>query len=207
MLSRIALLGAGASLLLGLACSAKSTGHPAATDTNSEAKNPTGNVVGGGGGTSGGTTDGGRVLDGGTCSNLSLTNAPIVGQQQVAEASPVPLGGTIPDGTYILSKDTIYTGPGGTTGATGLTLQEVQGFSGTTIEVLSQPSAPSPLVDTRGTYDLTSVTSDSGTASGFRVTFSFTCPTSSATSRGYSVVNGQLLEFVSSNEVLTYTAQ
>lgn len=208
MLSRILLLGAAASISLAVACSAKSNNHPTASDPNSQANLPTGGAVGGGGG-GGGGGDGGTGVggDGGTCTQLSLANAPIIGQQQVAEASPVPLGGTIPDGAYFLAKDTIYTGPGGTTGATGLTLQEAQGFSGNTVQMLSQAASPAPLLDARGTYALTSVTTDAGTATGFRVTFSFTCPSAGATSRSYSVVNGQILEFVGTNEVLTYTAQ
>ncbi len=198
------MLSSVASLVLLGACSAKSN-HPASTETSA------GGVVGGGRGSSGGgTTDGGATdgggSDGGACNTLALTNASIIGQQQVAEAVPVPAGGAIADGTYVLSKDTIFTGPGGTTGATGVTTQEVQSFGGTRFELLSQSAAPAPAVDVGGTFTISSVTSDAGTSTGFTLTFTLTCPTARTTQRSYSVVNGTtLLEFVGANEVLTYT--
>jgi hypothetical protein len=199
MLSRITLLGSVTSfVVLVVACAAKSD-HPPASETSS------GNVVGGGGGSSSGVLADGGLADGGTCNALSITGTAIIAQQQIAEAAPVPVGGTILDGTYFLTKDTIFTGPGGTTAATGVTTQEVQAFSATNFEILTQPAAPSPSTDASGTFAISSVTNEAGTSSGFTLTITIACPTPTSVVRNYSVVNATLLEFVGPNEVLTYT--
>ena len=207
MLSRTLFVMPLLSVLMVAACSAK-TNHPAAAETSS------GNVAGGGHGSSGsagvgGTVgDGGRLGDGGSCTTLLLASAPIVSQQQVAEAVPVPIGGIITDGTYFLTKDTMYTGPGGSTNVTGVTLQEIQAFAGTSVQVHSKPPSPTAEVEASGTFATSTVTNDAGTAGGFLVTYTFTCPSAGVTARNYSVVNGTtILEFVGPNEVLTYTLQ
>jgi hypothetical protein len=121
----------------------------------------------------------------------------------------VPLGGVIADGTYALARDTIFTGPGGTTGATGVTLQELQVFSGTSITVVSQPTPPAALVAATGAFAIGTVTNDAGvTTNGVTVRFAFTCPAGLApTTLAYTATGTTLLEFRSATEVLQYTLQ
>jgi hypothetical protein len=52
------------------------------------------------------------------CNTLGQTASPVA-QLRVAEATPTPTGGAVPDGTYHLISDTVFTGVGGATGATG----------------------------------------------------------------------------------------
>jgi hypothetical protein len=199
MLSRVTLIGSSAVLaFVGVvACTAK-TAHPPASETSSSGG-------GGGQGGSSGTVGDGGLADGGGCNALSLANAAIIGQQQIAEAAPVPIGGAIPDGVYSLAKDTIFTGPGGTTAATGVTTQEVQSFSGTNFDILSQAAAPAAELSGSGSYAVTSTTNDAGTTIGSTLTISLACPSPTTVVRSYSVVNGTILEFIGANEVLTYT--
>jgi hypothetical protein len=163
-----------------------------------------------GGGTGGTVGDGGLFLDGGDggmCTLLSVASAAPVMQQQVAEAAPIPLGGVIPDGTYVLSKDTIYTGPGGTTGLTGVTSQQMQVFSAMSVGIAVQPPAPNPAYDESGTYTSVGVTNDAGITTATAITFSFTCPLAGTGTLSYSVNGTTLLEFLSANEVLTFIPQ
>jgi hypothetical protein len=200
---RMALL-ALASLGLWVGCSAKSA-KPALLNGDTDSGVP---PLPQGGGHPDGGGEGGLLADGGTaCSGLTLDNATVVTTQEVAEAAPLPLGGTITDGTYVLTKDTVYTGPGGTTGSTGVQQQAIQRFAGSAIEVVvSQP--PNPTEALSGTYATASVTNDAGTSTPTRISFLFTCPAGAPTSTfSYTATGTTLLEFVSASEVLTYTAQ
>ena len=91
---------------------------PAVTGTT-----PLPNINGGGGeggadsGTDGGRHDGG---DGGVCSDIPLNGA-LVDRTGVVGEPPVAPGGTIADGTYDLTQDTVYVGAGGVAGPTGIT--------------------------------------------------------------------------------------
>ena len=106
----------------------------------------------------------GNVCTAGACTALACT--PIadtftrVPEVRVASASPAPLGGTLVDGVYDLTANTIYTGPGGLSGTqpgmyagilviSGGTLQEVMAYS----LVPSQPVTPRVL-----TYSLAGTT-------------------------------------------------
>ncbi len=73
------------------------------------------------------------VFDAGPiCNALSSTGTPVP-QQNVASAAPVPMGGPLPgDGTYVLTASSIYTGPGGASGPTGLSVQWTEVWSGVT---------------------------------------------------------------------------
>src|SRR5262245_31096826 len=46
--------------------------------------------------------------------------APTIAEMRVAAAPPIPRGGTLMPGTYMVTEMTEYTGPGGETGPTGL---------------------------------------------------------------------------------------
>lgn len=203
---RFAFAASLAVSLVGVACMSQS--HPAPINGDSDSGS---NLPKGGGGTGGGSsgTSGTDGAIGATCNAVSLAGIAAVSQLEAAEAAPVPLGGTIPDGTYVLTKDTIYTGPGGATGGTGMTQTEVQVFSGTTIQIASQPPAPNPAIDLSGNFSVVTGTDEAGTpTTGTTLTFVFTCPSgAAAVTRSYSVINNTILEFLNAGEVLTYTAQ
>lgn len=57
------------------------------------------------------------AIDG--CHALEQTGE-LIDQIAAAEAPPTPLGGAFPDGRYHLTAETLYTGPGGATGPTGM---------------------------------------------------------------------------------------
>jgi hypothetical protein len=62
--------------------------------------------------------DAAPAADAGPCNTITNV-ATDVPQMAVAEAAPTPSGGTIADGTYVVTASTIYTGAGGQAGATG----------------------------------------------------------------------------------------
>ncbi len=72
--------------------------------------------------------------------------------QQMASTAPTPTGGTIADGTYVLTSGTLYTGAGGATGPLGLTLKQTWHFAGTAYSHVSYDN--SSMTETRqgGTY-------------------------------------------------------
>lgn len=202
---RFALAASLALSLVGFACISKS--HPATISGDTDSGSSIPGPGGGGGGSSG--TPGVDGSTAGACNNVSLTTFAAVTQLEAAEAAPVPIGGTILDGTYVLTKDTIYTGPGGATGSTGMTQTEVQVFSGTTIAIATQPPAPNPAEALSGTFSVPTGTDEAGApTTGTTMTFVFSCPANAAAvTRSYSVVNNTILEFLSAGEVLTFTAQ
>jgi hypothetical protein len=65
-------------------------------------------------------SDASTSADAGGCSGLPDT-ASAVTEQYSATAPPNATGGSLLDGTYFLTGATLYTGPGGATGATGRT--------------------------------------------------------------------------------------
>jgi hypothetical protein len=67
-----------------------------------------------------------------------VNTAPTIDVLQTAMAPPSPQGGGAPpDGTYFVTSDVIYSSVGGTSGPTGVTLQETLSFSGTTVNEVS----------------------------------------------------------------------
>jgi hypothetical protein len=195
-----------ASLVAWIGCSAKNQNRPPLVSFDGDAAPP---IVGG---SSGGNTD--AAIDanlgegGADCNALTFEASGVIAQQEVAEAPPVPVGGIISDGTYFLTRDTIYLGPGGTSGATGMSLQEVQVFSGGSIEVLAQGTVPSPLLRRKGTYSLNSSTNDAGISTTITATFAYSCPANAGSETfAYSVTGTSLLEFISATEVLTFIQQ
>src|ERR1051326_7644984 len=59
---------------------------------------------------------------GSNCATLTLPQTAVM-QMRVAQAPPVPAGGTLVAGTYTVTADVFYTGPGGATGPTGTTVK------------------------------------------------------------------------------------
>ncbi len=112
--------------------------------------------------------------------NSVVNSAPVVGEFQATANPPVPLGGTIVDGTYYLSESISYTGPNGASGPTGMTIQDTlvitNAASGiaTVEEVTSSNAAP----DERTSFTFTPV--------GTMATAAVTCPTPDSLSFGYT---------------------
>lgn len=127
---------------------------------------------GGGGGTS--SSDAGDDVQAGDAGTDAAVDAPFDGgadagpcgaganlakavdAQQVASAPPGAMGGTIADGTYVLTDATLYTGPGGATGSLGLTLQQTWGFAGTAYHLVTKDGTTMKETAKGGTF--TSVT-------------------------------------------------
>lgn len=81
--------------------------------------------VGGGGSIDADVTDASidaRPIDAAAC-NAVVNQGTLLAIQQVAQAAPTPAGGTILDGTYVVTASTIYTGVGGLTGPNGSMVQ------------------------------------------------------------------------------------
>lgn len=59
------------------------------------------------------------IHEGVTC-NEAVSKGTLVRELQIAKPLPVPLGGTLTSGTYVMVERSIYTGAGGATGATDI---------------------------------------------------------------------------------------
>ena len=109
-------------------------------------------------------------VEGGTsaaCNTLANTAKPVT-VEQLAENPPAPLGGTIEDGTYLLTGVAIYTGPEGPSGPSG-TAQTTIVITGSTIEVASRgvpPTRTTTLSISGTTFTSTDTCPDSVVASG-----------------------------------------
>jgi hypothetical protein len=131
------------------------------------------------------------------CNGLA-NSASEIERTQVASNAPAAAGGTIPEGTFELTSDTVYTGPGGETGGTGVTRQVTMALSaGGTLEVVQLNSG----VQARRSFTISTASTD--------LTLSQTCPGSGDITIGYSVLTGgttQLLMFAG-NRIETYDLQ
>jgi hypothetical protein len=87
--------------------------------------------------------DAGDADDGGptVCNTLVNAGQPVTATQ-VAEVAPAFQGGTVVDGTYTLTSQTIYTGPGGATGPSTTTLTTTISIQGSTFQVSKDTSPP-----------------------------------------------------------------
>jgi hypothetical protein len=99
--------------------------------------------------------DGGDAGDAGAvvCNTLALGATPVT-ITQVASDPPAFQGGTVVDGTYKLTSETIYTGDGGATGPKGTATTTIQ-FQGGTIQAAKDSDPPTStygFAPTGGTY-------------------------------------------------------
>jgi len=96
-------------------------------------------------------------VDAGPCNTIANV-ASDVAEMAVADVAPTPGGGTIVDGTYVVTAATIYTGVGGQSGATGAT------YRSTSVDQAGQytylDDGTTPPVVTAGQYVTTSATAD-----------------------------------------------
>lgn len=66
--------------------------------------------------------------------NTLVDDAPVVTPTAIADSPAAPAGGTIADGTYVLSVLTLHTGPGGSTQTTGGQASAVFQIQGMTMQ-------------------------------------------------------------------------
>jgi hypothetical protein len=148
--------------------------------------------------------DDGAPLDGGECTNITNVGA-LISQMDVATNRPAGSGGTLVDGTYTKSADTIYTGPGGATGMTGYQTRE-------TLVVSNSASGTSSLLsvqDPVGSSTITERLTFQPTGGGMGI-LDFVCPSYGPSTVGYSVRNGatvQLDIFIGNDRIETFTKQ
>jgi hypothetical protein len=107
--------------------------------------------------------DSGGGGDDGSASCNSLTElGQVIAQQNVAQSAPVPAGGTIMDGTYVETADTVFTGDGGLSGPTGTHTQITFALSGANFQEVALYGNP---LHGNGNYAV----------DGGSVAFNFTC--------------------------------
>jgi len=70
------------------------------------------------------------------CNDVQLVD-PFIAETRLAQAAPTPSGGTIANGTYVLTELVAFTGPGGATGPGASGLHETLAIQGGTIEGVS----------------------------------------------------------------------
>ena len=134
--------------------------------------------------------------DGSTACNDLVDDAAAVEGTKVAANPPVATGGSIADGTYVLTALTEFTGPGGATGGTGVTASVVLAIAGTTMQEVGRTNGQ----DTRYTTTITT--------SGATMSTMDTCPAPMTDGNLYTATPTELRIYDSSSEVpveQTYT--
>jgi hypothetical protein len=125
------------------------------------------------------------------CNPLRQRAAPI-DEMQVAEAPPVTTAGFYPAGTYTLTSSTVYTGPGGASGPSGLRYAatlDVHGMGSVDYFDVVQEQAGCPTNTYRFTGDTFGTSTDL-----FNVTW--TCPTTCANCAATLPYTGTLTTFI-----------
>ena len=120
-----------------------------------------------------------------TCNTLDLGAAQPISLNQVASDEPVATGGTIFDGTYLLTKWTTYTGPGGATGPLPLAIRVRRDFGMGTVQTIEDDGAR--------VQHLTSLLTTSDTS----FTETDTCPGATVDRGTYTATSGTITEWVS----------
>lgn len=77
-------------------------------------------------------------------------SSPVVAVENVSVAAPVPAGGAIADGTYVLVRASMYTGVGGPSGRTSETKKMTVRIAGSRIDRVSEGNVHSATFTTRG---------------------------------------------------------
>jgi hypothetical protein len=135
---------------------------------------------------------------------------------QLAQDPPTPTGGTVPDGTYVLTSYTAFTGTGGPVGQLTAWFRETMKFtteptdggpadSGSVqqmvwLDITATNSSPTDSTSSGTTYFTTSTSVDFDTA----------CPSKSLATFGFSVSGTQVILYVdngTSTGELTFTKQ
>jgi hypothetical protein len=167
-----------------------------------------GATTGGSGGTAGGTTTGGTggVAGGGgaaggaatggaggqACNSVALLGS-AVGQTSGTGAAPTPQGGTLVDGTWVLTKSEVYSGTPDTS-TSQITFTTAGGKAQVVVKTATSVE--------RVNYDMT--------VNGTSLTAKETCPGSSEYSYGFTATATEFTEFIAAGnatQVNTYTKQ
>jgi hypothetical protein len=127
--------------------------------------------------------------DGSTACNDLVDDAAAVEGTEVAASAPVASGGSIADGTYVLTAVTAFTGPGGATGDTGVMASAVLVIAGTTMQQVGRINGQ----ESRYTTTITT--------SGTRVSTMDTCPAPMADAHPYTATSTELRIYDSSSDV------
>jgi hypothetical protein len=92
------------------------------------------------------------------CNDLMNVGQPVT-VTEVAQDPPTPQGGTVSDGTYVLTTETVYTGAGGPTGTMGTQTITIQIASGTiqVVKDFDPPTSTYSLVTTGTMFNTTGV--------------------------------------------------
>ncbi len=142
----------------------------------------------------GGGPDASAAADGGVCNGLS-NDGPVVSKTGHPEAPPAMTGGTIADGTYILTATDQYNGHQG-----GTTHQEKWVFSGGSLQVVENDSTNPGDVHLTATY----------TTSSNVFTLTATCPGAMTATMQYTATATQFVTqdpTGDDHETHTYTRQ
>jgi hypothetical protein len=179
---------------LAAACSSPETTHPPVIDFGG------GNHSGLGGGIpEAGIAEAGASGDAGLCNNVPEIGYRVT-QMNVPSAPPAATGGTIVDGTYILTSFSIFTGQGGSSAPTGHWEQQEIVLSGNGPVMQS-----ANLTDSYPTWLHENF---SFAPAGTNINVAQTCPTAGPpTAYPYSASPTFLQIFVQSNALTTYGKQ
>jgi hypothetical protein len=149
---------------------------------------------GGGGGDSG---DSATTGDGAMCGTLA-NNATPVDERYVGDTLPLPLGGTIANGTYFLTAVNVYTGIGGNVGLTGRILTET-----TTFDTSTSTRTDVIQIDFSDGGIGTPITSSGAFATNATTfTYTATCGASAGSTFSYSVLGSTLHLYSAPNEIV-----
>ena len=145
--------------------------------------------------------------DAGACNTL-VNGATQVQQIDIATARPAATGGSIVDGLYFKTSDTVYTGVGGGTGPTGYFVRE-------TLTITNASTGTALLTSTflvNGVDNTTERITMSPTTSTGATTLIFVCPAYGPSPTFYNVRTGdagqlELDIYISTDRIETFTRQ
>ncbi len=161
---------------LAVACSGSTDNTTGTTDAGTGSDGASGSDSGGGGTDSGGGGDAGTGdtgADANVVCNTLVNDGPSVPLNLVTAAAPAATGGTIGDGTYLLSDVTVYGSPVATSIGTAKGKLKLTG------------NVADIIVDSSGK---TTTSSSTFTKSGHTLAATQTCPTAQMQNIDYSVV-------------------
>ena len=140
------------------------------------------------------------ATDSAVCNTLDLTGVAAVTLTQVAGDAPSAAGGTVADGTYLLTKYTLYTGPGGPTGSLPLSVKARRQFSAGVVQTIQADGDGSNVVRFTATF--------SAATSNF--TEMHTCGGTAVDRGTYSATSSTLIEWTTDRGMVveaTFTMQ
>jgi hypothetical protein len=122
-----------------------------------------------------------RGTEGGKACNALANTAEVLQVPFVAEEAPATFGGTILDGTYVMTSAVEYTGVGGPSGSSGTTSQVTIVVSGGIVQV----AAGGPPPDDHLTVSITT--------KGSALTYAYTCPKTFSEQGSFTAASDSLI--------------